>query len=210
MKGLFYKDLLCSKPYLLFLVLMMALFGILFSASSMEAFAGAMIMVCAMLVVTSMGTDETTGWNQYAAVTPVSARDVVLSKYLLLLFYSFCGVALATVVELVVNLFLHSVDWLQYGILIVMVFGIACVFGAILLPAIFKFGAEKGRYFLIFICLAFLGCVFLLPEISLPLPTGEQVDQWLSQFWPVLPVAVLALLALSYLLSLRIYKRKEW
>lgn len=59
------------------------------SVSSKNNFMGAMIMVmCAILPTTFMSYDEKAKWDKYALSMPLSRDDMVISKYIISIFFS--------------------------------------------------------------------------------------------------------------------------
>lgn len=87
MKSLIIKDVynILHNMKSLFLMLFVFLFLILPKGGA-AAYAITCCILCAMMIVTTFSFDENAKWEKYAMVMPVSRKDLVLSKFVVLLF----------------------------------------------------------------------------------------------------------------------------
>ena len=203
MKGLLLKDwlMLYKKNRLMFALVLFYLLAS--SASGNSFYSGFAVLFLSVLPQTVLGLEERCKWNRYAIALPLTRRQIVLEKYLLALLGVGLGAALYLVFGFVGMAFTHRP--VELASLCPML-SIGLLFPAINLPIVFRLGAEKARlwYLLIVGFLAGLaGAFFVLVE-----------DAWFSTgifpvlAWALLPVCAL-LFALSALLSVRIYEKKE-
>jgi hypothetical protein len=186
------------KFVLLFLVIMTAIPGINQSAFAMIYFA--------MMPITAMAYDERCKWDSLAAMMPYSAKDIVLSKYLL----GYIGMLGACLLSFggnsIIKLFQHSSITMEEALSILLIACVGVILLAVNLPFIFRFGVEKGRLvFMIIIA----GSVFAL------MMAGDQITTLLNanQIRPALLAAIgVAAAAMSNLISIAIsnaiYKKK--
>lgn len=141
MKGLLIKDFFTLvkqlKFVLLFLIIMVVIPGINQSAFAMIYFA--------MMPITAMAYDERCKWDSLAAIMPYTAKDLVLSKYLL----GYIGMGAASILSLganwIIKLFQHNTLTMADALAILLIACTGMILLAVNLPFIFRFGVEKGR-----------------------------------------------------------------
>jgi len=203
MKGLMIKDLINLKKQgmiLGILFLFYAVLGIMTKDSSMMG--AVMAVLAAMMPVSAMAYDEKAKWDKYALSMPVSRRDMVLSKYLL-------GILFAIVVFFLNVLFYGAVNGgksMTEGVLFAGTLSLsALVYLSLVLPALFRFGVEKGRVLMMAILFLGTGGVVFASLHQGSLPPMETLERLQT----LLLLAVLVILCVSAGLSLRIYNRKE-
>lgn len=212
MRGLLCKDFMLMQKLMKFIGIYLLAMVVIFyltvdreEAGSLSMVFGMMSMVLPMFAISSFSYDEQCKWERYAASMPLSRLQIVGEKYLLAILLlagsMILGVGLVFGANLVYpidifqELFTLSVVWL-YAL-----FGLS-----LLLPLIFRFGAEKSRLMMLL--------VYLLPVMAFLL-LAEKFPQMLQLainpvlLLTVLAAAVFGLFGLSYLLSTKIYRKKE-
>ena len=207
MKGLLVKDLLMMRQHIfLTLVIILVYAFVAVTANGMaEVFSFITIFLGIFFPVNTLAYDDKAHWDRLALSMPVSRTTVILSKYLL-------SLGFMVVLSAVSLFFIWAIqkgavtteDFL--GVAGVLALGVTLV--SIMLPLMFKFGVEKARI-IIFL-------VAILPVLASMLISKFDV----SVEWSVLSdiktaalcigVAVIFLLAVSFLCSLSIYRRKEF
>ncbi|AGC67807.1 hypothetical protein Cst_c08050 [Thermoclostridium stercorarium subsp. stercorarium DSM 8532] len=200
MKGLILKDLYNLKKQNK-IILILVIFYLIISLTSNDPsfFGGILTFLMVMLVINSIAYDEKSKWESYALTMPVSRSDLVLSKYILgvlLLLVAFAAnfvFRLATGANLAETLAVCVVTLLA-GLFAVL----------LILPFLFKFGVEKGRYIIILI-------FFILTMLVTALgKTGFKLSDEFLSLLPVLSILVIILAGvISVAASLAIYKNKE-
>lgn len=215
MNGLLYKDLLNLGSTLKYLAVMTLIFCVVFLPLGNELPVYIiLIMFGAMLPTTAISFDTAARWDIYAASLPLSRRDIVRSKYLLMA----GGICVAGIVSLTIaeamtilmpgeGIILPFVDPLP-----LMVMFVACglILGSIALPLTLKFGAEKMRYIVMLIALTpvlvVLGMTFLM-DLS---GTTLAVPALLPALIGILLAVTVVLVVVSYRFSTRIYTSREF
>ncbi len=216
MRGLLQKDLYVmlgqGRTYLVLVAFYLVL--TLVGAFDASFFSGFIVLVMTMLPMSTFTYDDLARWPKFAAATPAGRRGVVQGKYL----FALCTLAASVVALLVMDLVYCAVRGGFSQLPDILVAGAACAvvglfMDLILIPILFKFGSEKGRFVMmavwVVIFLLFFGALNLLAErpgglSSLPVP------RWLLASAPVIALGVLAVAAvLSYSASLRIFSKKE-
>lgn len=110
--------------------------------------------LCSVMIVTTFSFDNMAGWNRYALVTPISRRDLVAAKFIVLIIFSAIGAGFGLITGTIggavmgkVTLDLKSICELLFLTMAAAVIGE--IFGSVTIPLIFKFGAEKARILLL-------------------------------------------------------------
>lgn len=202
MKGLILKDMLNLKQQLRIYLLVVVIWIFTGFASQDSAFIGGILMIfMAMLPINALAYDEKAKWEAYALSMPVSRRDLVLSKYLLMLIWAAVGAAILILVGYFIE---RSFATALTNTMIFFLMGLSL--SAIMLPVVFRYGTEKGRMALIAVVLIPTLLAVGLSKLNLPMPS----ETVLSGLILAAPVAVLLLLAGSVAVSCRIYEKKEF
>lgn len=209
MWGLILKDLLSMRKYLksLAAVVGVLLFmGLCLGEASFVAGVGSMIS--AIVTIVGFSYDENSHWDAYGMTLPVTRKQYIAAKYLMaLLFFAFStliGMGMTALVELFSGQFLWA-DVLGAGLGSLLVGPLAF---SVLSPCICRVGVERSRLVMMAIFLLPTGLIMLwsrqggkFPPLS---PTLFQALPWLSL------LTLVALFAGSYLLSCRIYEKKDF
>ena len=188
MRGLLIKDWYQARKYCRSLLLIAVVFAAVSVFSDNTLFAIYPLMLGALLPVTLHAYDERSGFLRCACTMPVSRRNVVASRYAELLLALGLGLAVLGAVRTIGALF-GAGDTGSTAELLVMAL-LSVDLAALLLPLIFRFGTERARMLLF----------------------GSDLSARLLDMHAVVRYGVIALglavLPLSYLLSLRIYRKK--
>ena len=205
MKGLLLKDFFTlSKSLRIFLVLIL-LFACM-PGYNMAIFA---VVYASLLPVTALSYDERCKWDTLAAMSPYSPADMVVSKYLLGYIGILFAAVLALAVHAVYGIFSSSSDTGYISsILGGAVSGLLII--SLTMPAMYKFGVEKGRIaFFVILAVTFGAVAGLsvlsdkgeLSRFSLRLGAGTGI---------VILLAVILLNVVSIILSIRFYSKREF
>lgn len=214
MKGLILKDLYLLKSYGKQYILIfgaMVMYAIIMRSASFAVIY--FVLMGSTAVLSSMSMDEAVSFHKYALTMPVSLSTIIRSKYILFLITIGVGI----IVGLLIKLFLFLVP-----------FGMRDSFGregfavtitvfvlsnAISMPAMFKLGVEKARYINICAMLAVAGLVII--SVTMGEKTGfsiNKIEEIFSANELVVLCTVLSIisLAISYLVTVKTTKNKEW
>ncbi|WFR57776.1 ABC-2 transporter permease [Anaerocolumna sp. AGMB13025] len=210
MYGLLLKDIYNLRRYVKQISISIVVFGLFAINLKNPAYLIGMItMMTSMMVITSMSYDEYAKWDKYALTMPILKKDIVLSKYLLLILSTVAGAALSTILALIMSAFMKLLSLKELllasgAVSLVMLF----LFG-ILIPVLYKYGIEKARMlmFAVFGIPILLVTLFvkLMLKLNVPQPSQEQIEMLCYAF----PVIVLIVLFLSYNISVKIFNKKE-
>ena len=202
MRGLLIKDIINMKAQTKILVLLIVFqFFVAISIENTSMLGGIIAIMAAMLPITAMAYDEKAKWDRYALTMPITRRDLVLSKYYLGLGFSVIAFAL----NFIINLILGYYPLKEILLLTSILFGAGILFLIFVLPVMFKYGVEKGRIVMMLLIFSPTAAAILLQKVDIAPPSQAFLDQLVY----VVPAALVVLLGLSILLSMRIYQKKE-
>ena len=198
MKGLLLKDWYLTVKYLRMLILISLLFAAMSVFSPENGFFRIYPAVMfAMIPVSLYSYDDREKWTVYAQAFPVSRAQYVTGKYL------FGALGMAALVALLTVLYLISgAEGFVGAVTLSLVLGLGSA--SLMLPVLFRFGAEKGRIaYLIFIGVICGGGVALSlaapPEGGAAMPTPSAA----------LCAGMIVLYILSWRLSVALYQKRE-
>lgn len=202
MRGLIIKDLVNLKAQARVMLVLVVFYVFIAITSENTAILGGIIAVlAAMLPITAMAYDEKAKWDKYALSMPLTRTDLVLSKYILGLGFSM----VAFLVNIAFNLVLGFVATNEILILCSALLGASILFISLVLPVMFKYGVEKGRIVMMILIFSPTAAVMLIQKANIAPPSQAFIDK----IPYVAPVVILALLGISMMMSLKIYKVKE-
>lgn len=203
MMGLILKDLYNLKKQSKFYFILLVFYFLIGMANNSISMFGTMLCVlAAMLPVTAMAYDEKNNWDRYALTMPLSRKDMVLSRYILGLIFSFIAfmISIASSFFLIKDSFVESIT-MNLGTL-----SFVWILMSIIFPIIFKFGIEKGRILLMMILFAPSMIVLFLSNYGIQLPDEETIKPYLYY----LPIVIIIIFILSLFISISIYNKKEF
>ena len=217
-KGLIIKDILQLKNYKKTLIV----FILIFTLTSISGTDGTGNMLAIMLTLgfgmfsmASFNYDELNKADRYILTFPLTKRQVVLSKYILVIGSTVIGSILGTILGFIVTFaFNKQVSNIEEHILAGLggIFGIGLI-EAIQIPCVYKWGAEKGRIQMVivtaFVALLAGGVIFIGEKINIQF-TSNNIFDMLSRFLPLgFIVVIIAMYYISYKIAYKIYEKKE-
>ncbi len=222
MKAMLYADWMNFQQSLRTIVLIMA-FCLIWTAAT-----GEFIMFSTMLVVTSylfpntvFNVERTSGWDKLSLSMPVLRRDVVASRFLLSLAVNAAMLACGLVFFAAANMIWDTGSTFEAGVSIALATEpVVLLLLGLQLTAAFKWGIGKSGYVL----LGIFALIMLIPvsffavdRLDIAAAQADGLRAWLAGlsdasallllFGCVL--AALAVYAICYLISVRVYQKKE-
>ena len=214
MKALLLTDLyqtwISCKFYLLFVAVAAAV--TVATGGSEDGNMGSFMSVYSMVMCSMMGMslvqlDEASHWNVYAQALPATRRDQVSSKYAVtLICFGFVWVLFAAVFS--VMALLGSMTWAMAAVQMVMLAVLGLLAPAFSMPAMFRWGSNKGRVIFLAVIIAvgfgagFFFSTFPFDSFSLPsIPVPV-----LIALAAIIPVA---LFIGSWFLAVRWYENRD-
>ena len=216
MIGLIMKDILVMrklmKSYLLLIVIYIILAYLdFFDYSFIITFVQ---IILAVMPISAFAYDEQSKWDRYAMSLPLGRSKVVGARYLFVLALTLFTVAMGLAGTALLYL-AHQVDPLEMFVTLMVSTAIGLLLPTILLPLSYKLGAERAR--------PYLYAIVFIPVIAFVLLVKAEIIDFsalnrLNGLSPtailggstLLPLAGLAGLAVSYLISCRVAAGKEY
>ena len=193
MKGLLLKDWYVLWGGAKRLLILIAVYIVIGEFSAGIGSVG--VLLCAMLPTSCIAYDERAKWDRYALSMPLSAKDLVVSKYLLGYLALLAGAALKLIVMLLP--FGEGGDFASLALLLTA----ALLYIAVQLPILFWCGVESGRIWMMLLTAAFAVGVVTLG-------TAASMDVDLSKL-PYLALAAAIVLQLpSIYLAVKLRRKR--
>ena len=203
MKGLFRNNFFAvwinAKVFLIFMLLFAIVVTIIPEQTLQMYFIMIGIVGFSVIAATAIGNEFSLKWGKYKLTLPVKRTDIVRSLFLNQIFWIIVG-TLFTGIASGLSYMIHGFSFDQFsGIFRLFILGISISFfmGAIFIPLIYLTGEDKIVVFLIISLFCAVGIAAMLFNIPL--------------FGNVIIITcALLLFAVSYPLTISIFKRKEF
>jgi len=175
-----------------------------------------MSILCMMLCISTFSYDDYSKWDRYALALPLTRKDIVKSRYVFALILLVISFTIGSLVNMI-GLFIYDSAitlGLIFAIPLATIIAITFII-AILFPAMYKYGAEKGRLVLLLVSIL-LGIVgyginYIFKSITIDVTLLNNGVEFLLNYGVYLIILVALLsLYLSYLKSIQIYQKKEF
>ena len=200
MKGLLIKDFYNIKKQIIWYIGMIIIFFSISVAVKNIAFMVSIgILVTISIPLTAIAYEEKESWQKFIVASGMSKKIIVFEKYLLgLIFFAVSSAGYVAV------FFILGENASSLTEVLIPVFLQLMILSAIL-PVVFKFGVEKARTFTIIIVVIIM--LVLVGFLNYALNIGKDVEIIICV---VLSIISAVFTALSYILSVKIYNKKEF
>lgn len=214
MKSLILKDLYNighNAKSMLFMLIMFAV--IIIPSSGVQGYIFVSAILCSMMIVTTFSFDGNSKWTRYAMILPVSKKDLVFGKFIVLAIFCVIGSLFGMTLGAIAGVIMKKISFDVGGIFELLFLAlIACVIslvtGSVSIPLVFKFGAEKARVLLVVSVLLPLGICFGIYQILIML--GVVItDQFVFVLLCCSPLIALVWCYVMYQISYRIFVNQE-
>ena len=214
MKSLVLKDLFNighNAKSMLFILVVFAVALIPFSG--VEGYIFVCAILCSMMIVTTFSFDDSSKWTRYAMIMPVSKKELVAGKFMVLAIFCAIGSLFGLIIGFIGGLITDKIvlDIVGIGELLFLTLGawvISLIFGSMSIPLVFKFGAEKGRVLLLVSFLIPAGICFGIYQLLTMLGVAL-TDQIVFILLCCSPLLALAWCYVMYQISYRIFVKQE-
>ena len=217
-KGLITKDILQLKTYKRTLIIFIVIFTL--TSISQESGLGNILAIMltlgfGMFSMASFNYDELNKADRYILTLPLTKKEVVLSKYILVIgstvIGNIIGITLGVVLTFAINKQVPNIEEL-ISVGLGSVLGIGLI-EAIQIPCVYKWGAEKGRIQMVIVTalVALLagGIIFIGEKANIQLPANNILNI-LNTFLPLIFIGLTIIIYyISYKVAYKIYDKKE-
>ena len=210
MNSLILKDFISLKSYSKTLAIIIGFFTIITFTNDEPSFlSGMIILIMSMLPITSFSYDQHAKWDLFSQTLPVSRKQLVMSKYVLGIISIVAGVILAILLNVAV-LLVKSLEvdiWylISANSLIALV---ALLYLSILIPLVYKFGVEQSRLLTIVVLAIPSLLAIALSKAGVSIPVLDEITP--AIFVAIGLVFVVCVMLISYVISVRIYMKKDF
>ena len=218
-KGLIEKDFKTIKSYKSTILYMIIIFVIsAFLNNNVTIFLPIFMPLCfGMLGISSFSYDNLAKADKYLLTFPLNKKDIVKARYIYILIVTLVGTLLGFILTLIVqgiktsNMFDKDI----LGNTLATIFGSlsAIMFlQAFQIPIMYKFGAEKGRIIQMIMIVILMICISLITTTLMKL-FGISLNNFVimlkDYLIAILGITVIILYILSFVISCKIYDKKE-
>ncbi len=164
--------------------------------------------------------DAANGWGRFRAALPVSRRDIIAGRYTMLFLIAIATIvacialgALANVLAGSVNASFECLPAIEIAGICVTTTAVMLIVIAFVQPFLIKFGNVAGvRYAMIAVFVfvfALIACIYYLVPSDFLAAAGQWMDENIGLFVVICAAVGLVSYAISGVVSLRIYQRKD-
>lgn len=217
MKGLILKDLLILKNQMRNILIV--IIGFILLSIWMENYfyiAFVIPFYIVMLVISAFSYDDLNHANTYLVALPTNRKTIVKSRYVLCVLSIITALLIGLILSLIIPLINQDMDFIStFASTTASILGVVFVI-ALLIPFFYQFGVQKGRVVLF---IAIMGISLLIGFIiSVFENSGLNIASFFNKLeklnYIVLILIVISIISLvlyfSYLVSCKIYKKKEF
>lgn len=187
-----------------------------FASEDSGFFSSVLTMLFAILTLTLYSYDDMAKWDIFALTMPVTKENIVQGKYFMMLALTAIGAIYSALFTIIMNVTLKSSSMFQSLENIGAGAAIVILFYCIIMPFITKLGVEKARLILFAVYLIpfviIMGLSRLVGDGSLVIP--EQLinlfETFLKYIYLIVPITVILALSISYVISVWLYRKKEF
>ncbi|MDE7272514.1 MAG: ABC-2 transporter permease, partial [Lachnospiraceae bacterium] len=170
-------------------------------------------ILCSMMIATTFSFDDNSKWTRYAMIMPVSKKDLVAGKFIVLAIFCLAGSLFGLVVGSIGGLTIKSISFDLIGIgelllLALTAWVVSIIFGSMSIPLVFKFGAEKGRVLLLISFLFPAALCFGIYQLFVILDI-ELTEHFMFALLCCSPIIALIWCYVMYQISYRIFSKQE-
>lgn len=212
MKGLMKKDLFMLKNnarYFLIYILFYSLISLNESEVS-SSISFILPFITIVMMISTFSYDEFNRWYSYAVAIPNGRKNIVKSKYAI----SAIVIILTSILSIGLTIIISSLKKnFAYNDLFSSCIGsiFACILMiSIIYPFLFKYGTEKGRLAMValsFIIIGGLAIISKMPKFKISIESLV----FLTKYGTVILIILsITLIAISYLISKKIFSKKEF
>ena len=212
MKGLFLKEFYSVNVYKKSMLLMLAVIVVMsFALPLGGSYVPTMVMVYMVMTLMNLfALDDSSKWDRYAVSLPLSRWSIVAVRYLFLSIITVAANVAAFALSVVIGAVRGQQESLLQSLLVsaslLMVF---LLIASVSMPLCYRFGAEKSRMVMMAVFgLVYLGFIWSLPKLK-PMLEGSP-SSTVTVLVAGAVVLTLVLYTVSYLVSVRIYAKKEF
>lgn len=207
MIGLIKKDLFIIKNNLKIILILFIVFFITGLQNSTDM-SYIPITLSVVLFLSTFSYDEYNKWDAYAITLPNGRVNIVKSKYIATIILVLITSLISFILNLLTGYINNSINFEETLSMITGITFSIILIQSISYPIIFKFGIEKGRLLLFASIFIIISLISLIP-VSINI--SSNIILFIEKYWIILLLIITSIiLSISYLISKKIYLKKEF
>lgn len=209
MKGLLLKDYYMIKKYCrIYIFLLIIFIAISIFADANPFFIYYPTLIAGLIPVTLISYDEKEKWDVYCNTLPYNKKQIVSAKYLIGFIFVLSVTILSAISQSIKMINLGTFIIQDIILLSATILAVGLIGPSLLLPFIFKLGAEKGRiaYYIIIIIIGFL-FTFITILYGNRLELGNNLES--NTYLIIVIITSIILYFISWHISIKFYKDRE-
>ena len=212
MLGLIKKDLLLLKSNLVYFFVIALIYSLLIVEGTFGiSFILVLPIIAVIMFLSTFSYDDFNKWDAYAVTLPVLRKNIIKSKYIATLIIILGSSLLGLLISLLISTLPNQIFSLDIFIeeFLSAILG-AIIFISIMFPLIYKIGIEKAR---ISVFLVVFGLLIVFNFLGGFIDFSRVLDKLnsLSDVWfIVIPIIAMLFILVSYIITSRIYLKKEF
>lgn len=212
MLGLIKKDLLLLKSNLVYFFVIALIYSLLIVEGTFGiSFILVLPIIAVIMFLSTFSYDDFNKWDAYAITLPVLRKNIIKSKYIATLIIILGSSLLGLLISLLISVLPNQIFSLDIFIeeFLSAILG-AIIFISIMFPLIYKIGIEKARIsvfvvvFGLLIVFNFLGGFIDFSRVL------EKLNSLSDVWFIVIPIIAMLFILVSYIITSRIYLKKEF
>lgn len=218
-KGLIIKDFQTIKSYKTTVLFMIILFAACaFLNDNFITFFPIFMPLCfEMLGISSFSYDNLAKTDKYVCTFPVSKKEIVKARYIYILLATIIGTLLGLILVFIANMIKTSSPLDKEFLSNVLATIVGGFLGMIFLqtfqiPIMYKYGAEKGRIIQMIMIVVFMLGISLITTAIMNF-LGITIDKFIvmlkDYLIAIIGIVIVMLYIFSFLISCKIYEKKE-
>ena len=212
MLGLIKKDLLLLKSNLVYFFVIALIYSLLIVEGTFGiSFILVLPIIAVIMFLSTFSYDDFNKWDAYAITLPVLRKNIIKSKYIATLIIILGSSLLGLLISLLISVLPNQIFSLDIFIeeFLSAILG-AIIFISIMFPLIYKIGIEKAR---ISVFVVVFGLLIVFNFLGGFIDFSRVLDKLnsLSDVWfIVIPIIAMLFILVSYIITSRIYLKKEF
>ena len=212
MLGLIKKDLLLLKSNLVYFFVIALIYSLLIVEGTFGiSFILVLPIIAVIMFLSTFSYDDFNKWDAYAVTLPVLRKNIIKSKYIATLIIILASSLLGLLISFLISLLPNQIFSLDIFIeeFLSAILG-AIIFISIMFPLIYKIGIEKAR---ISVFVVVFGLLIIIKFLGGFIDFAGILDKldYLNDVWfIVIPIIAMLFILVSYIITSRIYLKKEF
>lgn len=213
MKGLISKDFLIIIKNFKLAGVVILIYALISVVNGDQSFISIFTIISSIYFLSTYSLDENAKWDSYALTMPLTREKIIAGKYLSMLLNTFLIFLISNILTIAINVSAKNENIFDGIKNNAIAFAAIIIFYSIIIPVIYKVGIVKARIYIFIICLIPVTFGTLIFKKMYPASHEKLVhfiELFMNNLYIALPLLLLVILGISYMISIQIYRKKEF